>query len=129
MQICTRVQILKTPFTWPKIHPGCKFAPRVQICTRVQIAHMNEALNDILSSPAQVRQVKCPLSASVPIGFRSIFYVSRYLEIMEYRDHTCFFFLMHLHLPWLGVFRTRTGLGFKRLLRDTANVIDCNKHA
>ena len=59
----------------------------------------------------------------------SIFYVSRYLEIMEYRDHTCFFFLMHLHLPWLGVLRTRTGLGFKLLLRDTANVIDCNKHA
>ena len=35
-QICTRVQILKTPFTWPKytrganLHPGCecKFAPR-----------------------------------------------------------------------------------------------------
>ena len=21
------VQILKTPFRWPKIHPGCKFAP------------------------------------------------------------------------------------------------------
>ena len=43
-QICTRVQtqILKTPFTWPKIHTGCKFAPRVQICTRVQIAHMNQ---------------------------------------------------------------------------------------
>ena len=34
-----RVQILKTPF----IHPGCKFAPWVQICTRVQIAHMNTA--------------------------------------------------------------------------------------
>ena len=31
---------------------------------------------------------------------------------------------MHLHLPWLGeVFRTRTGLGFKLLLRDTTNVI------
>ena len=44
-QICTRVQILKTPFTWPKIHPGCKFAPRVQICTRVQFAHMNEAID------------------------------------------------------------------------------------
>ena len=27
LQICTRVQILKTPFTWPKIPPGCKFAP------------------------------------------------------------------------------------------------------
>ena len=50
VQICTRVQILKTPFTWPKIHPGCKFAPGVQICTRVQIAHMNEAkLDDILT--------------------------------------------------------------------------------
>ena len=38
--ICTRVQILKTPFKWPKIHPGCKFAPprrQEQICTRVQI--------------------------------------------------------------------------------------------
>ena len=31
-----RVQSLKAPFTWPKIHPGCKFAPG-------QIAHMNEA--------------------------------------------------------------------------------------
>ena len=28
-------QIRKTPFTWPNIHPGCKFTPRVQI------AHMN----------------------------------------------------------------------------------------
>ena len=37
VQIFTRMQILKTPFTWSKIHPGCKFAPRVQI------AHMNEA--------------------------------------------------------------------------------------
>ena len=25
-QICTRVQILKTPFTWPKIHPGANCA-------------------------------------------------------------------------------------------------------
>ena len=25
----TRVQILKTTFTWPKINPGCKFATRV----------------------------------------------------------------------------------------------------
>ena len=24
-------QIRKTPFTWPNIHPGCKFTPRVQI--------------------------------------------------------------------------------------------------
>ena len=40
-----KVQILKTPFTLPKIHPGCKFAPGVQIYTRVQIAHMNEALD------------------------------------------------------------------------------------
>ena len=49
VQICTRMQILKTPFTWPKIHPGCKFAPRVQICTRVQIAHMNEAIRHLTS--------------------------------------------------------------------------------
>ena len=38
VQIGTRLQILKTPFTWPKIHPGanlhpgCKFAPGA-ICT------------------------------------------------------------------------------------------------
>ena len=41
---CTRVYFLKTPFTWHKIHPGCKFAPGVQKYTRVQMLHMNTAL-------------------------------------------------------------------------------------
>ena len=27
-----------------KIHPRCKFTPRVYICTGVYIVHMNEAL-------------------------------------------------------------------------------------
>ena len=32
VQICFRVQILKIPFTWLKIHPGCKFAPGCKLC-------------------------------------------------------------------------------------------------
>ena len=44
------VQILKTSFAWPKIHLGCNFAPGVQICTWVQIAHMNESLDANLGS-------------------------------------------------------------------------------
>ena len=57
VQICNRVRILKTPFKWPKIHPGCKFAPRVQICTRVQFAHMNEC--KLETGPRRV--YSCPL--------------------------------------------------------------------
>ena len=51
--ICTRVQInLHNLKSWNKFAPGCKFwkhrshgqnTPEVQICTRVQIAHMYEA--------------------------------------------------------------------------------------
>ena len=36
VQTCTRVQILKTPFTWPKIHPGCKYAPGAN-CTHERV--------------------------------------------------------------------------------------------
>ena len=42
--ICTRVQIFKTPFTWPKIQPGCKYA------LVLQVVHMNLALDYIAGS-------------------------------------------------------------------------------
>ena len=39
-----------------KIHPRCKFTPRVYICTGVYIVHMNEALelNMSLTTKAKV---------------------------------------------------------------------------
>ena len=45
--ICTSVHFHKTPFIkfMTKIHPRCKFTPRVYICTGVYIVHMNEALD------------------------------------------------------------------------------------
>ena len=38
--------------------PGCKFAPRMQICTRVQIAHMNEALKKVHRDAISSDQIK-----------------------------------------------------------------------
>ena len=77
------MQILKTPFTWPIIHPGCKFAPALQICTRVQIVHMNTALDSCILNRCFIR---------TPFGFISVFGLTALLKMLKIQYLSLSFF-------------------------------------